>query len=117
MNIKSIEHVVVPISEVDKLKEVIKVLEKENVDLQSNIGKLTLDKENLKLNLNQKRERALKAVNEVQAEQYKRRKVGELLKGAYDSLFSKNKKLAKTQYKLARWRSIAKTNSESFKTS
>lgn len=68
MNIRSLEHVVVPISKVDKLKEVIRVLKKENVDLRSNICKLTLDKENLKINLNQKRERALKVVNEVQAE-------------------------------------------------
>lgn len=33
MNIKYVVSVVVPISEIDKLKEVIKVLEKENVDL------------------------------------------------------------------------------------
>ena len=52
MNIKPVELVVVPISEIEKFKEVIKVLEKENDDLWSNIGKLTLDRENLKLNLN-----------------------------------------------------------------
>lgn len=65
MSIKHVESVVVPISEVDKLKDIIKVLEKENIDLRSNIDKLTLDRENLKLNLNQKRERAIKTSKEI----------------------------------------------------
>ena len=40
----------------------------------------------------------LKAVEEVQEEQIKRMKVGEALKGDFDSLFSKKKHLADTQY-------------------
>lgn len=75
MSFKPIVLPIVSISEVDKLKKIIKALEKENVDLQSNLGKVTLEKENLRLNLNQKRGRSLKADNDVQAEQHKRRKV------------------------------------------
>lgn len=56
MTIKPDEPVIVPILEVDELKEIIRVLEKGNVDIRSDISKLTLDRENLKLNLNQKRE-------------------------------------------------------------
>ncbi|XP_050914825.1 uncharacterized protein LOC127129745 [Lathyrus oleraceus] len=98
MSNKTPKLVVVPISEVEKLKKVIKVLKKENDDLSSNIGKLTLEKENLKLNLNQKRERVLKAVEEFQAEQNKKRKMGEALKGTYDSLSTKKKQLDEAQY-------------------
>lgn len=65
MTIKPVEPVVVPISEVDKLKGIIKVLEKENADLRSSICKLTLEKENLKFNLNQKRDRAAKTVKDI----------------------------------------------------
>lgn len=68
MSIKPSKLIVVPIFKVDKLKETIKVLEKENVDLRSNLGNITLEKENFKLNLNQKRERELKPDNEVQTE-------------------------------------------------
>ena len=75
MSFKPIELPVVVIFEVDKLKETIKALVKENTDLQSNLGKVTLEKENLKLNLNQKRERALKEDNDVQVEQHKKRNV------------------------------------------
>lgn len=42
----------VVVSEVDKLKETIKELENENVNHRSDLGKLTLERENLKLNLN-----------------------------------------------------------------
>ncbi|XP_050919447.1 uncharacterized protein LOC127136991 [Lathyrus oleraceus] len=94
MTIKHVEPVVVPISEVDKIKEIIKVLEKENVDLRSNIGKLSLEKENLKFNLNQKRDRAVKTAKEIQEEQHKMRKVCEFLKGTYESLYVKTKQLS-----------------------
>lgn len=68
MTIKLVEPVVAPISEVDKLKGIIKALEKENANLRSNLGKLTLEKENLKFNLNQKRDRAAKTAKEIQEE-------------------------------------------------
>lgn len=38
------------VPEEDALKETIKVLEKENFTLRSNLGKVTREKENLKLN-------------------------------------------------------------------
>lgn len=41
MNIKQLALTVIPTSEVGKLKEIIKNLEKENADLRSNIGRLT----------------------------------------------------------------------------
>lgn len=66
MTIKPVEPIIVPVSEVDELKEIIRVLEKENADLRSNISKLSLDRENLKFNLNQKRDRAAKIAKEVQ---------------------------------------------------
>lgn len=94
MTIKPVKPVVVPISEVYELMDIIRVLEKENADLWSNISKLALDKENLKLNLNQKRDRVAKTAKEIQEEQYKKRKVGEALKGTYESLSAKKKQLA-----------------------
>lgn len=94
MSVKHPELAVNLISEVDKLKDIIKALEKEGVDLRSNLGKITLEKENLRLNLNQKREMELQADNEVQAKLYKRRKVSEALKGTYVNLSAKNKQLA-----------------------
>lgn len=100
MIIKLVEPVVVPNSEVDKLKGIIEALEKENVDLQSNLGKLTLEKENLKFKLNQKRDRATEPAKEIQEEQRKRRKVGDALKGSIKSLSLKKKQLAATQYKV-----------------
>lgn len=84
MSLKPNVLLVVVVSEVDKLKETIKALEKENAYLCSNLGKVTLERENLKLNLNQKRERALKGDNKVQDEHRKRKKVGEVLKGTYE---------------------------------
>lgn len=56
MSLKPTRLPVVSVYEVDELKETIKALEKESVDLRSDLGKLTLERENLKLNLNQKRE-------------------------------------------------------------
>ncbi|XP_050916426.1 uncharacterized protein LOC127131551 [Lathyrus oleraceus] len=100
MTIKHVDPVVVPISEVDELKGIIKLLEKENVDLRSNIGKLALEKENLKFNLNQKRDRAVMTTKEIQEEQHKRRKVGEALMGTYESLSLKKKQLVVPQYKV-----------------
>ena len=57
----------------------------------------------MRLNLNQKRERALQADNKVQVELYKRRKVSEVLKGTYDSLSAKEKQLAKSQYQASKF--------------
>lgn len=105
----------VVISEVDKLTETIKVLEKENVDLRSSVGKVTLEKENLKLNLNQKRERALKADIDVQVEHHKSRKVGEVLKGIYESLSTKKKQLAEAQYQACRMEINYKCQNRSLK--
>lgn len=100
MIIKSVEPVVAPISEVDKLNGIIKALEKENANLRSNLGKLALEKENLKFKLNQKRDRAAKIAKEIQEEKHKRRKVGDTLKGTIESLYVKRKQLATTQYKV-----------------
>lgn len=55
-------------SEVHRLKETIKALEKKNENIRSDLGKVTLEKENLKLNLSQKRERVLMVDNKVQDE-------------------------------------------------
>lgn len=85
-------------SEVDELKGTIKELEKENVDLKSRLGKMSLEKETLKFNLNQKRDKAHQADNKVQVELHKRRKVGEALKGTCGSMSGKKKQLAEAQY-------------------
>ncbi|XP_050920369.1 uncharacterized protein LOC127138005 [Lathyrus oleraceus] len=98
MSIKPPEFTINHISEVDKLKGIINALEKENVNLRSSLGKISLEKENLKFNMNQNRDKALQEDNEVQAESYKRRNVGESLKGTCASLSAKKKKLAETQY-------------------
>lgn len=95
MSLKPTRPPVVFVSKVDKLEKTIKLLEKENSDLRSDLGKLTLEKENLKFNLNKKRERVFKSVEEVQVEQNKRRKVGDVMKGTYESLSSKKKQLTK----------------------
>lgn len=58
--------VVIPTSEVGKVKETIKSLEKESADLRSNFGRLTRDKEDLELNLNQKRAITPQVVEEAQ---------------------------------------------------
>ncbi|XP_050897300.1 uncharacterized protein LOC127104140 [Lathyrus oleraceus] len=52
MNIQQPIITVVPTSEVGKLRKTIKSLEKENADLQSNLGRLTREREELELNLN-----------------------------------------------------------------
>lgn len=65
MSIKPPKLTINPIYEVDKLKGIIKALEKENMDLRSSLGKITLEKENMRLNLNQKRDMALQVDNEV----------------------------------------------------
>ncbi|XP_050904656.1 uncharacterized protein LOC127118487 [Lathyrus oleraceus] len=98
MSIKPTEFIVNPISDVDKLKGIIKVLEKDNADLRSKLGKISLEKENLRLNLNRKRDKAFQMDNEVQAELYKRRKIGDTLKGTCASLSAKKKQLVETQY-------------------
>lgn len=76
------------------------MLDKENAYLRSNISRLAFDRENLKLNLNQKRDRAVKTAKEIHKKQYKRRNVGEALKGTYKSLSVKKKKLAEAQYEV-----------------
>ena len=69
MNIQQPVLTVASTSEAGKLKENIKSLEKENVDLRSNLGRFTREKEELELNLNQKRAIKLQAVEEVQEEE------------------------------------------------
>ncbi|XP_050895607.1 uncharacterized protein LOC127102253 [Lathyrus oleraceus] len=98
MNVKPFEPVNHQNSKVDELKKVIKTLEKENVDLKSRLGKISLEKETLKFNLNQKRDRVRQADDEVQTKVFKRLKVGDTLKGTYASLEAKKKQLAETQY-------------------
>ncbi|XP_050875397.1 uncharacterized protein LOC127079024 [Lathyrus oleraceus] len=94
MNLQSSELENQPNSEMDELKKVIKTLEKENVDLKTKLAKISLEKETLKFNLNQKRDRVRQADDEVQTEVFKRLKVGETLKGTYASLTTKKKQLA-----------------------
>lgn len=72
MSIKPPEPMINPTSEVNELKRTINTLEKENVYLKSRLGKMSLEKETLKFNLNQKRDRARQADDEVQAELHKR---------------------------------------------
>ncbi|XP_050895197.1 uncharacterized protein LOC127101795 [Lathyrus oleraceus] len=99
MNLQSPELENQPNSEMDELKKVIKTLEKENADLRSKLAKISLEKETLKFNLNQKRDRVRQADDEVQTEVFKRLKVGETLKGTYASLKTKKKQLAEAQYR------------------
>ncbi|XP_050916751.1 uncharacterized protein LOC127131910 [Lathyrus oleraceus] len=94
MNLRSFELENQPNSEMDELKKVIKTLEKENVDLKSKLAKISLEKETLKFNLIQKRDRVRQADEEVQTEVFKRLKVGDTLKGTYASLTTKKKQLA-----------------------
>ncbi|XP_050878165.1 uncharacterized protein LOC127081983 [Lathyrus oleraceus] len=68
MSIKPLEAVIHQTSKVDELKRVIKALEKENVDLKSRLCKISLEKETLKFNLNQKRDKVHQADDEVQTE-------------------------------------------------
>lgn len=98
MSLKTIEPHVATIFKVDHLKEIIKKLEKENSNLRFSLGKVTSEKYALKLNLSQKRGRFIKANIDIQIEQYKRRKVGEVLKGTCENLEAKKKQLAEAQY-------------------
>lgn len=83
--------VVVPTSEVGRPKETIKSLKKENINLRSNPGTLTREKEDLELKLNQKRAVTSQTVEESQEEPFKRRKLGDALKVTIESLFVKKK--------------------------
>lgn len=112
MSIKPPKPMINPTSEVDKVKRTIKTLEKENADLKSRLGKMSLEKETSKFNLNQKRDRARRADDEVQPELHKRRKVGEALKGTYASLSTKKK----LNTRLVKWSLIIKRRSRNFKT-
>ncbi|XP_050897338.1 uncharacterized protein LOC127104180 [Lathyrus oleraceus] len=91
MNLQSSELENQPNSEMDELKKVIKTLEKENADLRSKLAKISLEKETLKFNLNQKRDRVRQVDDEVQTKVFKRLKVGDTLKGTYASLMTKKK--------------------------
>lgn len=62
------------------------------------LSKISLEKETLKFNLNQKRDRVRQADDEVQTEVFKRLKVDDTLKGTYASLTTKKKQLAEAQY-------------------
>lgn len=87
MCIKTIKPPTAVISEVDRLKETIKKLEKENVGLRFILIKVTSEKNTLKTNLSQKRARFNKADTDIQIEQNKRRKVGDDLKGSFETIF------------------------------
>ncbi|XP_050896235.1 uncharacterized protein LOC127102971 [Lathyrus oleraceus] len=102
MNVQPLEQMNHQNSEVDELKKVIKTLEKENADLKSRLGKISLEKETLKFNLNQKRDRVPQADDEVQTKVFKRLKVGDTLKGTYTSLTAKKKQLAEAQYRASK---------------
>lgn len=80
MCIKTIKPPAAIISKVDRLKETIKKLEKENSDLRSSLGNVTSEKDALKSSLSQKRERFNKADTHIHIEQNKRRNVGDTLK-------------------------------------
>lgn len=99
MNLQSSEIENQPNSKMDKLKKVIKNLEKENAYLKSKLARISLEKETLKFNLNQKRVRVRQADDEVQTEVFKRLKVDNTLKGTYASLTTKKKQLAEAQYR------------------
>ncbi|XP_050895118.1 uncharacterized protein LOC127101705 [Lathyrus oleraceus] len=98
MSVKPLELIIHQTSKVDELKRVIKSLVRENVDLKYRLGKIFLEKETLKFNLNQKRDRVRQVDDEVQTEVFKRIKVGDTLKGTYSSLTAKKKQVAETQY-------------------
>ncbi|XP_050897244.1 uncharacterized protein LOC127104073 [Lathyrus oleraceus] len=102
MNVQPLEPENHPNSEVGELKKVIKTLEKENVVLKSRLGKIYLEKETLKFNLNQKRDRVRQVDDEVQTEVFKRLKMGDTLKGTYASLTAKKKQLVEAQYRASK---------------
>ncbi|XP_050877305.1 uncharacterized protein LOC127081061 [Lathyrus oleraceus] len=102
MNVQPLEPKNHPNPEVGELKNVIKTLEKENVDLKSRLGKISFEKETLTFNLNQKRDRVRQADDKVQIEVFKRLKVGDTLKGTYASLTTKKKQLAEAQYRASK---------------
>lgn len=91
MGFKAPKPFVAVILEENVLNKTIKSLENENAELRSNFGRLTREKEDLKLKLNQKRATTSQAVEEDQEEQLKRRKVGDALKGTIGNLFIKKK--------------------------
>lgn len=99
MCIKTPKPPAVVISEVDRLKEIIKKLEKENVGLRSSLIKVTSKKNTLKVSLSQKRERFNKADTDIQIEQNKRIKVGDTLKGSFETIANKKKELVEAQYR------------------
>lgn len=68
MCIKTPKPPVAVTSEVDRLKEIIKKLEKENAGLRSSLIKVTSEKNTLKASLSQKRERFNKADTDIQIE-------------------------------------------------
>lgn len=92
------------------LKKTIKILEKENTDLQSSLGRLTREKEHLEHNLNQKREMKSQAVEEAQEDQFKRIKVGDALNGSIDFLFIRRNNWWTPNINPARRRSASKTS-------
>lgn len=94
MCIKTIKPPAVVVSEVDRLTETIKKLDKENVGLYFSLIKVTLEKNTLKVSLSQKRERFNKADTDIQIEQNKKRKVGDALKGSFETIANKKKELA-----------------------
>ncbi|XP_050876466.1 uncharacterized protein LOC127080177 [Lathyrus oleraceus] len=76
MNLQSSELENHPNSEMDELKKAIKTLEKENDDLKSKLAKISLEKETLKFNMNQKRDRVRQADDEVQTEGFQKTQRG-----------------------------------------
>lgn len=68
MSFKAPKPFIVIILEENSLKKTIKSLEKKNYDLRSNLGRLTREKEDLELNLNQKREMTSQTMEEAQKE-------------------------------------------------
>lgn len=99
MCIKAPKPPAVVTSEVDLLKEIIKKLEKENAGLRSSLIKVTSEKNTLKANLSQKRERFNKADTDIQIEQNKRRKAGDSLKGSFETIANKKKELVEARYR------------------
>lgn len=74
-------------------------MEKENADLRSNLIKVISEKNTLKASFSQKRERFNKADTDIHIEQNKRRKVGDALKGSFETIANKKKELAEAQYR------------------
>lgn len=90
---------VATISKVDRIKQTIRKLEKENVSLRSSLGKVTSKRDGLKINLCQKRKWLTRADAAIQIEQNTKGNVGEALKGTFETLATKKKQLAEAQYR------------------